>query len=432
MKKSNIMQVIVLLLLIILSSVSAVPDTAGSGTVQAGGGSIGSSSGTIYSDGAEPSNKPICGNNICEEGEKLCRTICTRNIPAVCQESCEYTCPQDCEATIPDNKDINVKVPSSFSLRESQTAHVTNYQTMEIRLDKIYDYEVPVARDSSGKIPCTQEAKQCPDGSYVSRVGPNCEFAACPREQVTTNMPIPELKKKQTYAKVSVTTPGGCGPNADPPNADPRCLGPPGFSMSYDIAAGQTVEILGLKLTFEDVIYSRMSDVKDLKIAQFKLSMQGSPGIRNCPENCECRDNYIVCAGTVKPMPAAANGTVGSVTIWQSSEGKALITKGESSAKTSNKIVVKDKKLLMETSRGNKTIKVMPDAASDVAVNQLKLKNYEIELKDTGKPVYEVRGTQEARIFGFIKTTMEVSSQIDAESGNVISTKRPWWSFLTR
>jgi hypothetical protein len=27
---------------------------------------------------------------------------------------------------------------------------------------------------------CTQEAKQCPDGSYVSRTGPNCEFQACP------------------------------------------------------------------------------------------------------------------------------------------------------------------------------------------------------------------------------------------------------------
>ena len=27
---------------------------------------------------------------------------------------------------------------------------------------------------------CTQEAKLCPDGSAVSRTGPNCEFAACP------------------------------------------------------------------------------------------------------------------------------------------------------------------------------------------------------------------------------------------------------------
>ncbi|MFA5355308.1 MAG: hypothetical protein WC302_01020 [Candidatus Paceibacterota bacterium] len=27
---------------------------------------------------------------------------------------------------------------------------------------------------------CTEEAKFCPDGSYVNRTGPNCEFAECP------------------------------------------------------------------------------------------------------------------------------------------------------------------------------------------------------------------------------------------------------------
>ena len=31
---------------------------------------------------------------------------------------------------------------------------------------------------------CTQEAKQCPDGSYVSRTGPNCEFAPCPEIKI--------------------------------------------------------------------------------------------------------------------------------------------------------------------------------------------------------------------------------------------------------
>ena len=29
-------------------------------------------------------------------------------------------------------------------------------------------------------IACTQEARQCPDGSYVGRTGKNCEFAPCP------------------------------------------------------------------------------------------------------------------------------------------------------------------------------------------------------------------------------------------------------------
>lgn len=32
----------------------------------------------------------------------------------------------------------------------------------------------------NGGVACTMEARQCPDGSYVGRTGPNCEFAPCP------------------------------------------------------------------------------------------------------------------------------------------------------------------------------------------------------------------------------------------------------------
>lgn len=32
---------------------------------------------------------------------------------------------------------------------------------------------------SNGVVFCTQDAKQCPDGAWVGRSGPNCEFA-CP------------------------------------------------------------------------------------------------------------------------------------------------------------------------------------------------------------------------------------------------------------
>ncbi len=40
---------------------------------------------------------------------------------------------------------------------------------------------MPVEPDGGpGGVVCTMEAKQCPDGSYVGRQGPNCEFAACP------------------------------------------------------------------------------------------------------------------------------------------------------------------------------------------------------------------------------------------------------------
>jgi Immunoglobulin-like domain of bacterial spore germination len=38
----------------------------------------------------------------------------------------------------------------------------------------------PVPEGEDMPVACTMEAKICPDGSAVGRVGPSCEFAACP------------------------------------------------------------------------------------------------------------------------------------------------------------------------------------------------------------------------------------------------------------
>ena len=38
----------------------------------------------------------------------------------------------------------------------------------------------PKSNSNNGGKACTQDAKLCPDGSYVGRTGPNCEFTACP------------------------------------------------------------------------------------------------------------------------------------------------------------------------------------------------------------------------------------------------------------
>lgn len=40
----------------------------------------------------------------------------------------------------------------------------------------------PDTSTSTQPVACTMDAKQCPDGSFVGRVAPNCEFAACPSE----------------------------------------------------------------------------------------------------------------------------------------------------------------------------------------------------------------------------------------------------------
>ena len=42
------------------------------------------------------------------------------------------------------------------------------------------------SNQSQNPVACTMEAKVCPDGSFVGRTGPNCEFSACPAVQDTT------------------------------------------------------------------------------------------------------------------------------------------------------------------------------------------------------------------------------------------------------
>jgi hypothetical protein len=46
-------------------------------------------------------------------------------------------------------------------------------------------------------VACTQEARQCPDGSFVGRMGPRCEFAKCPGDQTGVQRPKSALEIKR-------------------------------------------------------------------------------------------------------------------------------------------------------------------------------------------------------------------------------------------
>lgn len=48
-------------------------------------------------------------------------------------------------------------------------------------------------------VACTMDAKLCPDGSYVGRTGPTCEFAACPDNTMTP----PPVEGMETWKTTS-------------------------------------------------------------------------------------------------------------------------------------------------------------------------------------------------------------------------------------
>ena len=73
----------------------------------------------------------------------------------------------------------------------------------------------------------------------------------------------------------------------------------------------------------------------------------------------------------------------------------------------------------------------MPDTASEKAIAVLEMKKgVEIVLKDTGKPFYEIKGKKDSKLFRIFNKEMEVKTEIDAETGEIISVKKPWWAFL--
>lgn len=53
---------------------------------------------------------------------------------------------------------------------------------------------------SPGQTACTLDAKVCPDGTSVGRVGPDCEFTPCPREQTT----IDPIENWKTYSNSEI------------------------------------------------------------------------------------------------------------------------------------------------------------------------------------------------------------------------------------
>ena len=86
-------------------------------------------------------------------------------------------------------------------------------------------------------------------------------------------------------------------------------------------------------------------------------------------------------------------------------------------------------------------IKIIPDTASEIALKRLRAKcidrNCSLELKEVGKGnetrlKYELETEKDSNIFFIIKRKMKVIAEIDPETGEVLSIKKPWWAFMAK
>ena len=107
------------------------------------------------------------------------------------------------------------------------------------------------------------------------------------------------------------------------------------------------------------------------------------------------------------------------------------ITIGATPIKLGSELRVEESKLFMETSAGEKAINILPEDAV-AAVATPKMESVEVvELREESQqPIYSVKGVIQTKLFLMIPVSMVIETSVSAETGEIISVHKPWWSFL--
>jgi hypothetical protein len=107
------------------------------------------------------------------------------------------------------------------------------------------------------------------------------------------------------------------------------------------------------------------------------------------------------------------------------------------------KVENNESKLEVNLSNGRKAeIKVMPSTASQIALEKLKLNlcnetnNCTIELKEVGngnqtKVEYQLKAQKDVKVLGLFRAKMNIETNVNAETKEVISSHAPWWSSIS-
>lgn len=85
--------------------------------------------------------------------------------------------------------------------------------------------------------------------------------------------------------------------------------------------------------------------------------------------------------------------------------------------------------LVVTTPAGERIVTVLPDEALQILRNSLLVNSVEkIQLVQNGeKLTFKVNGKKQGKLFGFIPVSAEVESEVDAETGEALTTTQPIW-----
>ena len=123
-----------------------------------------------------------------------------------------------------------------------------------------------------------------------------------------------------------------------------------------------------------------------------------------------------------------------NIALWKSAGSDKTILQAKSVfAEYGGELSVEETKLFMKTSAGKEIINVMPEEAFALSVKSKVDSVQKLELKEKrGSPIYSINSEKQVKLFSLFPVNLEIQAEIDAQTGGILSIKKPWWSFLTR
>lgn len=154
--------------------------------------------------------------------------------------------------------------------------------------------------------------------------------------------------------------------------------------------------------------------------------------IKNCPINCTCEGETITCRTLeTKPIEAkiASIESGMSIASIEKSANELSIKTPRGQAITKEKLLVTKDGLAIQTSGGSREIKILPEEASLKAKDLTSLKEVRLEAEAI-RVVYSISGIKQAKILFLFPVEYGTVTKVDAQTGQVVSVSKPWWTLL--